>query len=188
MKRKRGGVIDKHPVTCKFSGIQTGADVDTTVSITTPAYYGSQGTTRTVIEVDSVDFEWFNLGELTANVNHATTYFAGLTTNKSGVNISDSATGNYLSADPNCFAWTKTFVAKDLTSGIWGPWISNSLRFDCTDGQGRGVIVATPNFYLTIHSINTGATLGIRGSMRYHLTEIALTDWIAIVEQQQTGN
>lgn len=153
-----------------------------------PSFLGQgDNNSKIVVEVDSVEFDPINLGGVGSSAS-AQMVFYGLTTSKQGVTAaSDTTAVADFGGDPNCFAYARWYVPPQAAAGqassLYFP-----LRYDCTDGMGRGAIVATPNVYMTVFSTSTAKQCGAHVTIRYHLTRIGLTDWIALVEQQQTGN
>lgn len=59
------------------------------------------------------------------------------------------------------------------------------LEVDLTDGMGHGVLVATDYIYVQINTVNWAATFVGAFKILYRIKNVALTEYIGIVQSQQ---
>lgn len=56
-------------------------------------------------------------------------------------------------------------------------------RVDLTDGAGHGMIVATPNVFLSIDSNNTADTNAVNCRMGYRFKNVGLQEYVGLAIQ-----
>lgn len=57
---------------------------------------------------------------------------------------------------------------------------------DLTDGAGHGIIVATDNIYVTLFSAGTGVAAEVDVKIMYRFKNVALAEYIGVVQSQQS--
>lgn len=165
-----GGTGDVRPQLLKFRVTQTGADTTTTTAQAVPVPPIPISETKTqVMEVLKVYITPNNISEVDSNLQ------IGLTTKNFG-------TTGYNPSEPSIIAY-HTFYSKITTSGQMG--IQYPYVFDCSDGAGHGILVATPNVYGCIVSSSTGLTNVADIAILYRLVDIRTIEFLGIVQSQQ---
>jgi hypothetical protein len=188
-KRLRsGGVKDVNPQFMSFSGVQSGNDTRTVTTITLPIDPLHGGTSPTIIEVLKVFFEFDNNAILATG---STQWWAGLGTRSTGAVTTDQTSQNpYFGADPQVFAFAgeRALWAQATGAGLNFSNYVSPLVFDCTDGLGHGILIATPNIYLTIYSVATAHANVARVKLMYRYRTVGIQEYIGIVQSQQSSN
>lgn len=181
MKRGRkgdqltGGTGDVNPQEFVFPLLtQTAADTPTIKSIPLPIpRYPQQSGKQIVIELLWVQFNFIVLGAAAAAQN----LYMGLTTNPTvPANITTAL------LDPRVLA---NYLTAYLFAAGGSFEVPVEHEVDLTDNAGHGVLVATDNLYGTI--LSTGTNAANNGVIRfgYRFKEVALSEYIGIVQSQQ---
>lgn len=165
-----GGTRDVKPQYLNITAPQSGTDATTTTTVALPILRNfSSGPARAqLIEILKV----FVFLDNTVEVDSSLT--VKFSTKSGGTTVLSPA-------DPTVFAAFSSQV-KLTTSGLvevdkWKEW-------DCTDGAGNGILVATDNIYVQVSSVTTGATNTIYGKVLYRMYGASVTEYVGIVQGQ----
>lgn len=163
-----GGTGDVNPQYMTASVTQTAADVTTTQEINIPIQRLPDDGRAQVMEVlkvlcdcdTGVETDWGNEISLTTR-NHGTT--------RATLAATDIVA---------FFTWTHTITTSGATKA---PGI---VTWDCTDGAGHGVLVATDKMYVQYFSNTTGLSNSATMKILYRWKNVSLAEYIGIVQSQ----
>lgn len=184
MKRSFGGSLtggtgDVSPQWLSFTGTQTSADTTTSVSQAIPVQRLPTGGRAQVMEVLKVVF---NTTALPASAS-ATETIDTLNVFLSTKNFSTTATTQ---AEPTVFAYDSQISRSAFTAaGTYWAYVPSVRFFDCTDGAGHGILIATDNIYMQISSALTGNANTANVKILYRWKNVPLQEYIGIVQSQQ---
>lgn len=186
MKRKyaegglTGGTGDVSPQWMSFLATQSAADTTTTATQAIPVQRLQTRGAAQVMEVLKVLF--FNTG-LPASASATET----LDDISCFLSTSSFGTTNTTFQEPRVFAGMNTYSRSAFTAA--GTYWSTDSRlrpeFDCTDGAGHGVLVATDNIYAQVQSTATGNTNSVAVKILYRWKNVGMTEYVGIVASQQ---
>lgn len=84
------------------------------------------------------------------------------------------------------FAWCEYSVRNAFSAGGSVAQVQDSIcEFDCTDGAGHGVLVATDSIYIGIDSAGYANALTTGFKILYRLKTVSLAEYIGLVQSQQ---
>lgn len=164
-----GGTGDVNPQWMKISTTQSGADTFTQTTNPIPVQRLPTSGRAQVMEILKILFY-----SDAARAEVDSTVQAFLTTKSYSTAPSKT--------DGPLIAWWKE-ATEITTSGqavIQYPFV-----MDLMDGAGHGVIVATDNLYLSVGSATTGASNIVYAWILYRWKNVALPEYIGIVQSQQ---
>lgn len=164
--------------------LPTGGGVDdySIVSVTTPVITRTPGGFATVMEILSV--HWY-LGIADANDDDSL-WFGFLSTTSNRVQNETSSLGSFIQdlSQPTVFAaygLEQNFVTTGGETHVL-PGIVNT-----NDGNGNGILVATPRFFVVQGSVAAASLSAGIVKILYRLVNIGLEEYIGIVAAQQLG-
>lgn len=124
---------------------------------------------------------------------HPSSWVAGILYNRSQrvFLTTHDPSGKVLDADdPSVIAWirqnqsnaTADALAGNIVQTFTGPWV-----FDCTDGAGHGVLVATDRLFVQVYTSNINTNEGTHFDLKvlYRFKEVSLAEYVGIVQGQQ---
>jgi len=89
-------------------------------------------------------------------------------------------------SNPRVFAWAEFNVRNAFTAGGSVAQVQDVFKtFDCTDGAGHGILVATDSIFISCSQIGYTAAAPIAFKIMYRLKTVSLTEYIGIVQSQQ---
>ncbi len=89
-------------------------------------------------------------------------------------------------ASSTTFAYSiKTWKGAFSTSGTFESINSDPAMFDLTDGAGHGLLIATDKIFLAMDTFGFAAVGSGIVKILYRFKEVALTEYIGIVQSQQ---
>lgn len=184
MKKRRGesltgGTGDVNPQFMHGSAPQTTTDTPATTTVALPVSRIPGADTATVVEVLKVyvDFPQPTEVAVTEADRYATVSFS----------TASSGTTAILFSDPRTFAQITLKIEDAFTAGgTYHSVFDTPIVFDCTDGAGHGILIATDNIYVQFASTawNTAAQTAY-WKILYRFKEIGLLEYIGIVQSQQ---
>lgn len=167
-----GGTNDVKPqyLTCYFA--QSAADTATTFTQAMPVLRNFSGTGNNraqLVEVLKVYMSPSNQAEVDSdNLLLLSTKNFGTTAQTPG--------------DPSVFAFYKSNVRLTTSGQILTTW---PFVYDCTDGNGNGLLIATDNIYIQASSTNTGLAQIWFVKIIYRIYAATVTEYVGIVQSQQ---
>lgn len=167
-----GGTMDVKPELLSFLVSESAADTTTSLTVALPVlrnFAPAGGQRAQIVEILKVFAVWSSMAE----VDSTATLLIG--TKSKG-----TTTGT--AADPDVFAVFAKQIAI-TTSGTYA--ISRVECFDCTDGNGNGILVATDNIYAQISSASTGASVSASVKVLYRIYGASVMEYVGIVQGQQ---
>lgn len=185
MKRKgngkdqlTGGSEDVNPQYMTFSISMSAANTYTEQAIATPVPRNKvSGNNVTVMEILKV---FFDLSEADANPA------AGGSVITESVQLTTRSQANFNSATAAVFAFCQKQIRGAFTAaGSYGMQYYDPYVWDCTDGAGHGVIVATDNIYIGMTSAGFVALATCNVKLLYRMKDVTLPEYIGIVQSQQ---
>ena len=187
MKRARsnssditGGSGDVNPQWLTNSTTQSAADTATTSQVVLPVQRLPENNSRAlVMEVLKVYFQFPTFGAF-ASANESTDRMTCALTTK---NFGTTA----ISLDePTCFAIGRIVRQGAFTAaGTYGYQESAIVSWDCTDGAGHGILVATDSIFSQVSSTGTGNANQVQFKILYRWKKVSLAEYIGIVQGQQ---
>ena len=89
--------------------------------------------------------------------------------------------------DPRCFAFFERTVRNAFTAAGTGmlDYQNDPLCFDCTDGAGHGILIATDNVFITVLTSGQTAAEAFPFKILYRFKKVSLIEYIGIVQSQQ---
>ncbi len=96
-------------------------------------------------------------------------------------------TTNTTFQEPRVFAATNTYSRSAFTAAGTYFAFDSRLRpvFDCTDGAGHGVLIATDNIFAQVQSTATGNSNSVAIKILYRWKNVGLQEYIGLVQSQQ---
>lgn len=181
MKRGRdtltGGSGDVNPQQMVFTVTQTGNDVTTIGALQMPIpRLPTKPGKNLVIELLEVEYYWH--GGVAGAAGVTIDMAASVTTNPVV-----PANELELVQDVRKLSWIAQRTVDVTATGIVD--IENRYTDDLTDRAGHGFLVATDRLYFNVFSTNTGQANTIVFSLMYRFKEVALVEYIGIVQSQQ---
>lgn len=90
-------------------------------------------------------------------------------------------------AEPRVFAQIQHQVRNAFTAAGTGvlDMLNDVAVYDCSDGAGHGILIATDNIFIQGSSSNFTATLTIPFKILYRFKRVSLVEYIGIVQSQQ---
>lgn len=188
MSRKRqaggdltGGTGDVNPQYLHGTLSLSAANTATTVTQGTPIVrVGQQNNGRAVImEILKV---FATLPVVDANAAAATTRQFDLAFST----VSFGATAVAFS-DPRVFAFFERQIVNAFTAAGTGTLDTSTdpAVWDCTDGAGHGILIATDNIFIQGFTSNQTAASAFAWKILYRFKEVSLAEYIGIVQSQQ---
>lgn len=175
-----GGSGDINPQWLTSSTTQSAADTATTSQLTLPVQRLPESANKAlVMEILRVYFQFPTFGAFAAAAESTDRMTCALTTK----NFSTTA----ISLDePTCFAIARVVRQGAFTAaGTYGYQESAILSWDCTDGAGHGVLVATDSIFSQVSSTGTGNANQVQFKILYRWKKVSLSEYIGIVQGQQ---
>jgi hypothetical protein len=176
MKRSRGngssltgGTGDVNPQTMVVRVTESAADTTTTQSQAVPVQRLQDKGKAQVMEVLRVIFNVNTFAEVDASIT------ACLTTR----NFGTTAVGTN---DPSMIAFYQLAV-RLTTSGQYSQ--VQPFFYDCTDGAGHGMLVATDQIFLQAQSATTGVAVVCDARILYRWKNVTVQEYVGIVQSQQ---
>ena len=193
MSRKRtatgdqltGGTKDVNPQ--YLSGLLTMSAANTATEITlgTPIVRvggaGASASKSIIMEILKV---FVQMPEVDVDAAAATSRTLGLAV----MTASSGATPALPNLDnPRVIAWFMHSVRNAFTAAGTGilDLQNDSYCFDCTDGAGHGILVATDNLFIVANTAGQTAASSFRFKILYRFKEVSLVEYIGIVQSQQ---
>jgi len=149
---------------------QSAADTTTTQTQAVPVMtnFQSSGSRAQLIEVLKVYCSYDGQAEVDSQMR------LNLSTKNFG-------TTNVSFSEPSVFAGFSRNT-NITTSGTFQPTLE---VFDCTDGSGNGILVATDNIYAQLNSTTTGVVNAARIKILYRVYAASVQEYVGIVQGQQ---
>lgn len=188
MKRGRneltGGSRDVNPQTMLLQSANMTAADTTFVSSTglpIPRLPISKGRSL-VMEIIAVDLFLLDTG-FVAGTTTITSLAVTTNPNTNDLSIVNNVGLGFFGDPRTLIQWTRTnqSVGSQDSSGIY----DNIKHFDMTDEAGHGILVATDNLFLAISSSGTASTGNGAAKITYRFKDVALEEYIGIVQSQQ---
>lgn len=174
-----GGTGDVSPQWLSFSAAQSAADTTTTATQAIPVQRLPQSGRAQVLEILKVVF---NTTALPASAS-ATETIDSINVFISTTSFGTTATN---AAEPRVFAYDAVANRSAFTAaGTYMASLPQIRFFDCTDGAGHGVLVATDNIYAQVSSSGTGNTNTANIKILYRWKNVGLQEYIGLVQSQQ---
>ena len=177
-----GGTRDVNPQYMHGTLTLSAANTATTVTVGTPIVRVGNGANQgkaVIMEVLKVfaDLPVIDLDNAAATVRNITLAFTTVDPSTTAVQFDNS----------RCFAWLQRQVRNAFTAAGTGQLDvdESPAVFDCTDGAGHGVLIATDNIYVQGITSNQTAASAFRWKILYRFKEVSLVEYIGIVQSQQ---
>jgi len=177
-----GGSKDVNPQILTLSAGQSAADTDTNVNVFLPVQRLNARSGRSLV-LEILWVKWFLLDMFTVGAAGVARVQALLTTNQE-----PSTAVNVATRDPRNLSIFNMFQQTGAASNAGFQFTQEAFtKFDdLTDGAGHGVLVATDNMNINIQSSGTGIVNNLMLQVGYRWKEVALVEYIGIVQSQQT--
>lgn len=177
-----GGSKDVNLQILTLLAAQSGTDADTNVNVFLPVQRLNAKSGRSLV-MELLWVEWFLLTMGTIGAAGQSRVQALLTTNQ------EPSTGiNIAAKDPRNLSvfntWSQTGAASN--AGFQFTQEAFFKKDAMGDGAGHGVLVATDNMNINVQSAGTGVVNEIVCRVGYRWKEVALVEYIGIVQSQQT--
>lgn len=174
-----GGTNDVSPQWLSISAAQSAADTTTTITTAIPVQRLGNGTRAQVMEVLKVWFQYPTFPPSASATEAFDNMSAMLSTTSFG-------TTTVAFSDPRVFAGVSRISRHAFTAaGTYFQMMDNTVLYDCTDGAGHGVLVATDNIFTQIASVTTGTTNTFSIKILYRWKNVSLAEYVGIVQSQQ---
>lgn len=174
-----GGTGDVSPQWLSFSGTQSAADTTTTVTQAIPVQRLPQGGRAQVLEVLKVVFSSTPLPASASAGETIDVLNAFLSTTSFGTTATTQS-------EPRVFAYDSILNRSAFTAaGTYMASLPQVRVWDCTDGAGHGILIATDNIYLQIASTTTGNANTEYVKILYRWKNVGLQEYIGLVQAQQ---
>lgn len=177
-----GGTDDVNPqyLNFTFPAVSSGTVVE--VPLGTPIVrVGEAGKdTAIIMEILKIYFEGINEADAAATQDERSIAFS-VTTLSSGATPVLVPLGN-----PRCIAAMKRFTNTAFTAAGTGMTenATSPMVWDCTDGAGHGILVATDNIFLQC-AVEAAGSVTPGGKILYRFKKVKLVEYIGIVQSQQ---
>jgi len=189
MKRRRtsnpgnhltGGTKDINPQYYSGYSVQTANDTTSTSTYVVPVPRYSAGPTQSIVmEVLKVYFdtpEPIALASDTEKIHSVRVIFS----------TKDHATTEAAFSASDVFAkYTSDSVGAFTAAGTYRMIRQEPFCYDCSDGMGHGILIASDTFSVQIASTGTGQTNGCSWKLLYRFKRVSLSEYIGIVQSQQ---
>jgi len=168
-----GGTHDINPQYLSGTLTQTGVDITTTAQITIPIDRLRSGTTGHIgcFEVLRVYFVFRGGFALLNNADQKT---ASFTTKSFGVTTVQFN-------EPTCFARCDNLITF-VTSGAAN--VYQPFQYDCTDGNGHGVLIATDSIFIQVASSSSTVAVTCDYKILYRYKNVPIQEYVGIVQSQ----
>jgi len=173
---RRTTKLDKYPNYMTGTTLQSSADTATNSQFSTPIpRLQTRGNKATVMELLWIDFS-INTTLNAIGETFAISWFGG-----------QSTTSNVEVSNPRGIAH-QSFDASDvLTSGSY-PTCNNTYQYNLQSKDGFGFLFAGDVINCLVTSANTGVTGSVDFRIYYRFVEIAITEFVGLVQSQQQGS
>lgn len=196
MKRQKGngdnltgGSKDVNPQWFSMVLSQTGADVPTTQAFPIPVQRLAQSSGKALV-MEILKIQWDAPVFQPAGSNFFS--FVGILNTKDPTLPTGPVPAvffNRLRAE----GWTIDYLNRQLVTGTTNDGtitVDEPIIHDLTDGAGHGILIATDSLYLSVISAigtSAGTTVinNVMAKILYRWKEVALTEYIGIVQSQQ---
>lgn len=167
-----GGTNDVNPQYLTFTSSQTSADTPATLvnQILLPIQRLPNGARAQVMEILKIFFFIRNISEVDSNIR------IFLLTSNPGT----AANTNF--GNPQAFAGYLRTVRITTSGSIID---EEPHEFDCTDGAGHGILIATDQIFAQMSSETTGNTNSIDVKILYRMKNVSVAEYIGLVQSQQ---
>lgn len=187
MKRGRsdtltGGSRDVNPQIMTIAAAQTGTEADTDVQVILPVQRLNQRSGKSLV-MEILWVEWW-LQDMITVAGAGQWKVQGLLT----TNPSPSTGLNIALQDPRNISVFRHLGQTGAASNAGFQFTNEAFHRedDLTDGAGHGILVATDNLNINIQSSGTGIVNNFVLQVGYRWKEVALVEYIGIVQSQQT--
>lgn len=175
-----GGSGDVNPQFITNSVTQSAADTATSTQITLPVQrLPESGAKALVMEVIRVYFQFPTFGAFAAAGESTDRMTIALSTKNFGTTATDMD-------EPTVFAIARVVRQGAFTAaGTYGYQEDAIKVWECTDGAGHGILIATDAIYAQCTSTGTGNANQIKFKILYRWKKVSLAEYIGIVQSQQ---
>lgn len=178
-----GGTGDVNPQYLSDTATQSAADTTTTTQVTLPIQRISANapSEAIIMEVLKIFVNFPQFPAIAAVAETTDTMNIAFSTRNTG-------TTNQLLGEPSVFAFLRTIRAGAFTAGgtYWGQETPVQV-WDCTDGSGHGILIATDSIFVQVTSAGTGNANTVQYKILYRWKRVSLPEYIGIVQSQQQG-
>lgn len=177
-----GGTGDINPQFMNVFAIQTGVDAAETVEYTLPKpVVGTSKTHATIIEVLKVFFQVSTLSIRKQNNASDLSIFLG---------TKDPGVSPY-ARDSSCFAYYQMDMREVWVAGAGESIDAVAYKeephiFDCTDGSGHGILIASDTIFCTVDSSNTNLMNSGSAKILYRYKTVGLLEYVGIAQGQSS--
>lgn len=172
-----GGSGDVNPQYMNLAAVQPAADTFAQVQYPVPIQRLQNSGRAQVMEVLKVFFQCSNIGNSAPGYTSAT---------QSTILTTKSFPSPVGLAEPTCFAsFEKSSQSAFTAAGTFKADQEEPYVFDCTDGAGHGVLIASDNIFIQLSSGNTGAVQSAQVKILYRWKDVSITEYVGIVQSQQ---
>ena len=174
-----GGTGDVSPqyLSATFTLSAANTATEATVPLPVQRMQGPAPQKATIIEVLKI---FYNLPELDATAAVETFYTARLAI------CTSSTTPVATLANPKSIFYAERKAHKAFTAaGTYETVYDDPRTFDCTDGAGHGILVATDNLFLQGVTVGYTAAAIFDLKIMYRWKTVSLAEYIGIVQSQQ---
>lgn len=185
-----GGTGDVNPQLFKFpSLVDTAASIQTAVINTPiPAFNLGQNDRAVVMEVLKIFFQADTTYATSINPSKARKYWMIIPGNPAGLAGGDIRSQWAFAPCLAAFAAEETIGQTNQTNSVPGVHSPMTYEMDMTDGQGHGILLATPTVtFARDVEITGGATIStstFTSAMLYRFKEVSLTEYMGIIQSQ----
>ena len=188
MKRARanssdltGGTGDVNPQWLSDNATQSAADTTTTTQVTLPIQRISSNAPQQaiVMEVLKIYVQIPSFGAIASTTELTESVNCVFSTRNTGTTAQSLG-------DPGVFAVVRGLRQGAFTAGgTYGTLEWPIQCFDCSDGAGHGILVATDQIFVQIISVGTGSANNCQYKILYRWKRISLAEYTGIVQSQQ---
>lgn len=183
MKRARsesltGGTGDVSPQLLSVTVIQTAANTFTQSSIGLPIPRFNQAKGKAIVfEVLKVFFN---------NPLKDNNYAAAGESSVTQAQIATRSQAAISFVDPATLAFCeKEYRGAFTAAGSYSSVLLEPYTYDCTDGAGHGLLVATDTIFIGVNTSNFAALAGFNVKILYRWKLVSVEEYIGIVQSQQ---
>jgi len=185
MKRRRndtltGGTRDVSPQLLTVRVTQSAADTATTGTLAIPVQRLPTGNMAQVMEILKVYIVTTTLPVSASVAETSDTISVFISTSNFGATATafnePRVFAGYIVSQDSAFTAGGTYMAKEHQM---------PYQLDLTDGAGHGVLIATDNIFIQVTSVLTGAANTADVKFLYRWKNVALQEYIGIVQSQQ---
>lgn len=164
-----GGTGDVNPQYLSILASQSAADTTTTTQVQLPIQRLPTGGRAQVMELLKVFFTASSLPEVDSLLTIA-------------LSTSSFGTTAVTFSEPRVFA----LFSRQVILTTSGQAVADyPFTYDCTDGAGHGIIIATDSIYVQVASTTTGVANNARIKLMYRWKDVPLQEYIGVVQSQQ---